>query len=192
MLPPRDESRSIKWLGYLLLLFPLVMILPGLADFPYPSGDASYSDITISHYPAAVTLKRLILVYRQLPLWSPHLLSGAPLAANPLYSLYYPPSWLGLFLPLPAGFNLLVILHLAWGGLGILRLLQADVRAVHRGRVAAGAEVQVHDAVGAPGGEHQRERAENRVPEPLVGREAVGEFLQHGQYGPAFRAGAGN
>lgn len=126
MLPPRDESRSIKWLGYLLLLFPLVMILPGLADFPYPSGDASYSDITISHYPAAVTLKRLILVYRQLPLWSPHLLSGAPLAANPLYSLYYPPSWLGLFLPLPAGFNLLVILHLAWGGLGILRLLQAE------------------------------------------------------------------
>ena len=93
MLPPRDESHSIKWLGYLLLLFPLIVILPGLADFPYPPGDANFSDITISPHPAAVTLKRLILEYRQLPLWSQYLLSGAPLAANPLCSLYYPPAW---------------------------------------------------------------------------------------------------
>ncbi len=126
MLLSRDESRSTNWLGFLLLLFPLIMIVPGWVDFPYPPGDASFSDITISHYPAAVTLKRLILEYGQLPLWSPHLLSGAPLAANPLYSLYYPPSWLALFLPLPAGFNMLIILHLAWGGLGMLRLLRAE------------------------------------------------------------------
>ena len=124
---PRPETfRPARLLAYLPLLFPLALILPWLGDFPYPAGDVSFSDITISHYPAVVTLKRLILEYRQLPLWSPHLLSGAPLAANPLYSLFYPPAWLALVLPLPAGFNLLVALHLVWGGLGMLRLLQAE------------------------------------------------------------------
>lgn len=126
MLPPPEESRSFPWSNLLLLLFPLLLILPGLANFPYPPGNAIFSDITISHLPAVITLKRLILEYHQLPLWSPHLLGGAPLAANPLSSLFYPPAWLALILPLPAGFNLLVILHLAWGGLGMLRLLQAE------------------------------------------------------------------
>lgn len=121
-----DHRPLNRWLFFLPLLFPLFMILPGLTDFPYPPVAGSYSDLAVSHYPATVTLKRLILEYGQLPLWSPHLLSGAPLAANPLYSLYYPPAGLALVLPLPAAFNLLVILHLAWGGLGMLRLLQAE------------------------------------------------------------------
>jgi len=116
----------LRRLLYIPLLFPLLMILPGLGDFPYPPVEGSFSDITVSHYPAAVTLKRLIRAYDQLPLWSPHLLSGAPLAANPLYSFYYPPAWLALALPLPAAFNLLVILHLVWGGVGMLRLLGAE------------------------------------------------------------------
>lgn len=121
-----DQRPFNRWLFFLPLLFPALLILPGLADFPYPPVAGSYSDLAVSHYPAIVTLKRLILEYRQLPLWSPHLHGGAPLAANPLYSLYYPPAWLALVLPLPAAFNLLVFLHLVWGGLGMLRLLQAE------------------------------------------------------------------
>ncbi len=126
MLLRRDHRPYQRWLLYIPLLFPLALLLPGLTEFPYPPLAGSYSDLVVSHYPAAVTLKRLILEYGQLPLWSPHLLSGAPLAANPLYSLYYPPAWLALVLPLPAAFNLLVMLHLVWGGLGMLTLLRAE------------------------------------------------------------------
>lgn len=126
MLSRPEKSQSMRGWQLLLLLFPLALILPGLGDFPYPPFEGGFSDVAVSHYPAVVTLRRLIGAYGQIPLWSPHLMSGAPLAANPLYSFYYPPAWLALVLPLPAGFNLLVILHLVWGGLGMLRLLQAE------------------------------------------------------------------
>jgi hypothetical protein len=125
MRPP--ESRLLRRLSACWpMLFPLAMLLPTLLDFPFPTSDGSFSDLAISHYPAAITLKQLLVEYRQVPLWSPHLLGGAPLAANPLYSLYYPPAWLALVLPLPAGFNLLVILHIGWGALGVYRLLRAE------------------------------------------------------------------
>ncbi len=125
MQPP--ESRLLRSLSiYWPVLFPLAMLLPTLLDFPFPTSDGSFSDLAVSHYPAAITLKQLLVEYHQIPLWSPHLLGGAPLAANPLYSLYYPPAWLALVLPLPAGFNLLVILHICWGALGVYRLLRAE------------------------------------------------------------------
>ena len=89
-----DSSHLSRCLAYGLLLFPLALLLPYLGDFLFPPGDASFSDMVISHYPAAVTLKRLILEYGQILLCSPHLLSGAPLAADPLYNLYYPTAWL--------------------------------------------------------------------------------------------------
>ena len=111
-----------KW----VLLLPLLLFIPGLSGFPYPSPTAIYSDIAISHYPNAIFLRRALLEYGQIPLWSPQILSGYPFAANPLSGLWYPPGWLALLLPLPLGFNILVILHLLWGGLGMARLLQSE------------------------------------------------------------------
>jgi hypothetical protein len=111
-----------KW----FLLLPLFLFIPGLSGFPYPSPAALYSDITISHYPNAIFFRRALLEYGQIPLWSPQILSGYPFAANPLSGLWYPPGWLAFLLPLPLGFNFLVIVHLLWGGLGMTRLLQSE------------------------------------------------------------------
>jgi hypothetical protein len=108
------------------LVLPLLLFLPGLAAFPYPSAEAIYSDLAISHFPNAVFLKNALLEWHQVPLWSPTILSGYPFAANPLSGLWYPPGWLALIFPLPLGFNLLIALHLLWGGIGLQRLLRSE------------------------------------------------------------------
>ena len=108
------------------LVLPLLLFLPGLAGFPFPSAEAIYSDLAISHFPNAVFLKNALLEWHQVPLWSPTILSGYPFAANPLSGLWYPPGWLALIFPLPLGFNLLIALHLLWGGIGLQRLLRSE------------------------------------------------------------------
>jgi len=124
--PPSSRSRFYYYASFLLLLLPLALLVPGLADFPYPSLVAQYSDLSLTHYPNALALRQAILQYHQAPLWSGSILSGAPLAANPLSGLWYPPGWLALLLPLPLGFNLLVMAHLLWGGLGMYALLRRE------------------------------------------------------------------
>ncbi len=114
-----------RLLPYLPLLLPLALLLPGLNGFPYPGADARYSDLSISHYPYGLYLRQALLEGR-LPLWAPGILSGAPFFANPLSGLWYPPGWLALLLPLPLGFNLMLALHLVWGGAGMLRLLCSE------------------------------------------------------------------
>ncbi len=121
----RAGERAAPWLPYLLLLVPLLLYLPGLSGFPYPNPESSFSDLAISHYPYGLYVQRALLAGR-LPLWWPTILGGGPLFANPLSGLWYPPGWLALLLPLPLGFNLLVMAHLLWGGLGALRLLRAE------------------------------------------------------------------
>jgi hypothetical protein len=106
-----------------LLLLP-ALLLPVLNTYPYPSAQSEFSDITITHAPYTLFLRQAILTDHQIPLWNPSILSGAPFFANPLSGLYYPPGWLALLLPIPFGFNLLVLAHLLWGGLGVYMLLR--------------------------------------------------------------------
>jgi hypothetical protein len=108
-----------------LLLLPLLLV-PVLDTYPYPSQQSKFSDITITHEPYTLFLRQSILADHQIPLWDPAILSGTPFFANPLSGLYYPPGWLALLLPLPYGFNLLVLAHLLWGGLGTYRLLRQE------------------------------------------------------------------
>jgi hypothetical protein len=125
----RRLSSSTRLRGGLILLsllLPLIPLLPGLDEFPYPSADTRYSDLTLSHYPNAIFLRRTLLEEHRLPFWSPNILSGSPFAANPLSGMWYPPGWLALLLPLPFGFNLSILLHLLWGGLGMYNLLRAE------------------------------------------------------------------
>lgn len=95
--------------------------------FPFPSElspFAGISDAAITHYPNAIFLLRSIFDHGQIPLWSPALFSGYPFAANPLSGLWYPPGWFALLFPLPLGFNLAVLLHLALGSLGAYSMLR--------------------------------------------------------------------
>jgi hypothetical protein len=108
------------------LLLPLILLLPGIIGFPYPSNDATFSDISIAHYPYTLYLRNALLTEGRIPLWSSLILSGHPFAANPLSGLWYPPGWLAMILPLPFGFNLLVLLHLLWGGIGLYLLLVSE------------------------------------------------------------------
>ena len=62
---------------------------------------------------------------------------------------------------------------------GVARRIERDRLAIRLGRIARGAEVQVDDAVGAPGGEDERERTQDAVPQPLVRLDGIGDFLQH-------------
>jgi Bacterial membrane protein YfhO len=109
-----------------ILFIPLLILLPGLGGFAYPPQNSAYSDITVSHYPNALFLRNAIFNEHTVPLWSPAILSGYPLAANPLSGLWYPFGLLELILPLPLGFNLLVLLHLLWGGVGMWLLLKME------------------------------------------------------------------
>jgi hypothetical protein len=108
-----------------LLLLP-ALLLPALNTYPYPSPQSEFSDITITHEPYALFLRQTIIEDHQIPLWDPSILSGSPFFANPLSGLYYPPGWLALLLPLPLGFNLLVLAHLLLGGLGAYCLLREE------------------------------------------------------------------
>ena len=123
---PAQTSRFRRTAWLWILLAPLLLLLPALGSFPYPSAEAPYSDMTLAHYPYAIYLRQALLVEHRLPLWSSLILSGSPFAANPLSGLWYPPGWLALLFPLPLGFNLLVLLHLLWGGLGMLLFLRGE------------------------------------------------------------------
>ncbi len=106
------------------LLLPLLLLLPGISGYPFSSQQAQYSDLAITHLPNALFLKETLVQQRQVPLWSPLILSGLPFFAHPLSGLWYPPGWLALFFPLPFGLNLVSLLHLLWGAAGMARFLR--------------------------------------------------------------------
>lgn len=108
-----------------LLLIPLAFLLYAGNGFPYLDG-GTYSDFAISHYPNALYLQRSLWHAHTFPWWSPLILSGAPFAADPLSSAWYPLHYLGLLFPLPFGLHLTAALHLWIGGLGMYFLLRAE------------------------------------------------------------------
>lgn len=126
-----DFSRRVKTSWQYIsqfwpILLPVLVLLPGIMAFPYPSSEAGYSDIVTSHFPNAIYLQKSILNWQVLPLWSPTILSGYPFAANPLSGIWYPPGWLAMLFRLPFGFNLSVLLHFLVGGWGMYKLLRTE------------------------------------------------------------------
>jgi hypothetical protein len=107
---------------FFILLIPLAILIPGWQGFVYAPRSA-YSDLTISHYPNALFLLDS-LQHGQFPLWSPTILGGYPFAADPLAGLWYLPGWLAYLFPLPLGFNLNILLHLLFSGVGMWMLLR--------------------------------------------------------------------
>jgi hypothetical protein len=123
--PGMNRIRRLLLPLSLLLLIPLgLVLLRGGNGFAYSSPDAKYSDLTLSHYTNTLFVREQLVHTGDIPLWSPVIFSGYPFIANPLNGLWYPFGWPALILPLPFGFNVLVGLHLVWGGAGLAALLR--------------------------------------------------------------------
>jgi hypothetical protein len=113
----------------LLYLWPLALH-PNWVAFP-PGSTAT--DLLLSHLPNALYWRDSLARFGQWPLWNDQILGGLPFAADPLAGLWYPPALVLLAATaaaLPLGFNLLLALHLAWGGWGLFRFLRAEGLAV--------------------------------------------------------------
>ncbi len=113
-----------KWFWFLLVfLLPVILILPTAGQFHYAPG-SKYSDIAITHYPNMLFIQNAIFETGSIPLWNPNILSGYPFDADPLSGLWYPPGWLAIVMPLPLGINIVVIIHLILGGVGLYKFLR--------------------------------------------------------------------
>jgi Bacterial membrane protein YfhO len=113
----------IAFLGLaLFFLWPLALNPNAVAVRP----GSVVSDLLLSHLPNALYIRQSLSAYGQWPLWNAQIMSGQPFAGDPLSGLWYPPNLALLVLPLPFAFNLLFVLHLAWGGYGVFRFLLAN------------------------------------------------------------------
>lgn len=106
-----------------LLALPLLFFMFFGNQFLYLAG-TEFSDLTVSHLPNALYLRRALVEWGQIPLWANGILSGYPFVANPLSGLFYPPGWLAVLWPDAWMFNLLAGLHLVWGGVGMVLFLK--------------------------------------------------------------------
>jgi len=112
-------------LSYFLLAIPLLIWLPWLGYFAYPPNLQS-SDLVISHWPNALYIARTLQRYGEVPFWSDLILGGYPFVADPLSGLWYPPGWITILMPSALGFNLALLLHFYWLGLGTFQWLRGQ------------------------------------------------------------------
>lgn len=123
----------------LFLAVGLLSMLPAVGDptqvLLWRGG--AFSDLLISHWPNAEFLRQSLSTWKQLPLWNPMILSGAPFAADPLAGLWYLPNWLAVLIPGALGWNLLIWLHLASAGTGTW-LLARKLGLSHSAAIVAG------------------------------------------------------
>jgi hypothetical protein len=110
---------------WFVFLLPVIALLPFLGFFMYAKG-AGFSDLVISHYPNALWIQQSWQNWREIPLWSSTILSGYPFAADPLSGLHYPLAWPAYLLPQPLGLNLMMLLHILAGGLGMWLFLRGE------------------------------------------------------------------
>jgi len=125
-------SKKADWVCIALILtLSGLFFLPAIAypdSIIYPSF-APYSDLTVVHWPKEFLIAETFKRYGQFPLWSPLILSGMPLASNPLAMLFYPPNLLCLFLPVNAVLNGLFVAHIFWAGAGLYLFMRRGLAA---------------------------------------------------------------
>ncbi len=111
-IPYSDRGRDLCVLAALLAIAVLPFWAAAFTDTLVPSG----LDL-VQHYSRESVL-RATLANRQLPLWNPYEFSGIPAQADPQVGVFYPPSVLLRWLPLPAFLTWTIILHLWLFGAG--------------------------------------------------------------------------
>jgi hypothetical protein len=115
-----DAFGIISLIGIVLIFFWRAALLRGYLFF---------GDIVLFFEPAKALLHESLRAGR-LPLWSPWIFAGYPVAAEGQIAAFYPLSWLiSWLLPAPAAINWLVIVHLTLAGVSmyvLARLLGAS------------------------------------------------------------------
>jgi hypothetical protein len=113
----------------IFLLIALAILAPLVPQFGYGliyPAHSSYSDLTITHWPAFAYTRDQLQATGQIPLWRTSILSGTPFAADPLSGLFYPPHWIAFipFVPLSLAFNLLMLIHFTLAAATMYFLMQ--------------------------------------------------------------------
>ena len=114
----RYATLALGFLGLSLLYF----AKPLLLGESYVRGD-----IGAYFYPHRLFLARSIQG-GEVPLWNPLTFCGVPYFSEPLNSFFYPPNWLFVVWPRPGTVWALLIVHLAFGGLGAALLAREVMR----------------------------------------------------------------
>ncbi|MEJ5202070.1 MAG: hypothetical protein WHV66_07515, partial [Anaerolineales bacterium] len=118
------QPKRFLWIFLMPILGPLVLFGPMLIR-----GEALYWGTAALQFIPWRAYAWEVLHSGSLPLWNPLNGMGAPLLANYQSALFYPPVWLTYFVwavgdvPWMAwAHTLLVAMHLAWGGIGMVLL----------------------------------------------------------------------
>jgi len=121
---PGPKLRALIFLSFAACIWLLPILLDPLA-VPFQPG-ADFTDLLVSHWPNAQYLRSSLHEWGQFPLWNSQILCGAPLVADPLFAIWYPPTWLTLILPISFAQNLSFWLHLILAGVGMFFLMRSE------------------------------------------------------------------
>src|SRR5439155_8408839 len=94
------------------------------ADVLFLGNNFWFRDLFLYHFP----LKRFVrqtIAAGEFPWWNPYLGGGQPMAANPVYEVFYPPQWLIFIGPYPFGFALHIVAHVYIAMLGMYGFLRS-------------------------------------------------------------------
>lgn len=113
-------NRLARALPALLLAAQLAAVFGALLD---PGRALATRDLPQFHLPLRASLAAALGAGAEgVPEWNPAIQGGQPLASDPSYSLFYPPTWLVLLRPAPEALGWIVLLHVALAAAGAYRL----------------------------------------------------------------------
>ncbi len=108
----------------------IFLVLPAITafvlTFPILIPDNTFvgRDFATFNWPLKKVFWELSISKKSFAEWNPYINGGQPILSNPNYSAFYPPHWLLPLLGFPWGLQVMVFLHLLWGGVGASLMLE--------------------------------------------------------------------
>lgn len=102
----------------------IVIVTIAFSDVLFGSARFFYRDISRFYYPTGSMIRSLVKS-GDFPWWNPYYSAGQPIAANPEFEVFYPPSWLMLLPSYDLGFRLHILIHFYIALLGAFAFLRS-------------------------------------------------------------------